>query len=112
MTVLGLGQTLAAFERVQLEAAAASLGAAEAGGHIVAADMKAHAPKDTGRMADSVVVRLDGDTALVGPTVPYARFVEFGTRYMEAEPFAQPALEETKTAVEAAMAAIFKVVLR
>ena len=55
---------------------------------------------------------MDGDTAQVGPTVPYARFVEFGTRYMEGQAFMQEAVEDTDTGVVAAMAAIFKIALK
>ncbi len=110
--ILGEESTLAAFARLQAEAEAASKGAAEAGGQIVAADMKNKAPKLTGRMADSIIVQVDGDTAYVGPTVPYARFVEFGTRYMAAEPFAEEAESEAVKAVEAAIAAIYRSALR
>lgn len=35
-----------------------------------------------------------GLTAESGPTTDYAEYLEFGTRFMEAQPFVKPALEE------------------
>lgn len=37
-----------------------------------------------------------GLTASVGPTMEYAPYVEYGTRFMEAKPYAKPALDEQK----------------
>ena len=37
-----------------------------------------------------------GMTARVGPTTEYAEYLEYGTRFMEAQPFVKPALEEQK----------------
>lgn len=52
----------------------------------LAADAAARTPHDTGRMASSwqVVQGEDPATSLVVNTTPYARFVEYGTRYMTA----------------------------
>ena len=35
-----------------------------------------------------------GFTAEAGPTTEYAPYVEYGTRFMDAQPFVRPALEE------------------
>lgn len=35
-----------------------------------------------------------GLTAEVGPTTEYAPYLEYGTRFMEAQPFVRPALDE------------------
>lgn len=37
-----------------------------------------------------------GMTAEVGPETEYSPYLEFGTRYMEAQPFIKPAWEEQK----------------
>lgn len=37
-----------------------------------------------------------GLTAKVGPTTEYAKYVEYGTRYMEAEPFIKPSFDKQK----------------
>lgn len=52
----------------------------------------------TGDTADSINTELSdgGLTASVGPTMDYDYYVEFGTRFMEAEPFVKPAWEEQK----------------
>jgi len=112
MTILGIPQAIAALERRVIAAKIAESIAAKAGGEVVAADMKAHAPRDKGTMADSIIVQVEGDTAHVGPTVPYARFPNFGTRYQSAQPFASDAADESEGPVEAAMAAIFKIAMR
>ena len=36
----------------------------------------------------------DGLTATVGPKTAYAPYVEYGTRFMDAEPFVRPALDK------------------
>jgi HK97 gp10 family phage protein len=110
--VEGVPQTLAAFERLALEAEAAASTATQAGGQIVAAAMRADAPKDTGRLAASIRVRRDGDDTIVGADVPYDRFVQKGTRFMDAQPYGEEAADEVGNAVVAAMAAVFKAVLR
>lgn len=38
-----------------------------------------------------------GMTAEVGATTEYAEYLEYGTRYMTAQPFVAPALDEQKT---------------
>lgn len=37
-----------------------------------------------------------GLTVEVGPTTEYSPYLEFGTRFMEAQPFVRPALDEQK----------------
>ena len=49
------------------------------------------APVDTGTLKRSI-----GLTATVAPTVEYAPYQEFGTRYMDAQPFVGPAFNEQK----------------
>lgn len=61
-------------------------------GEEVAADAKAACPVRTGNLRDSIASRMDGDTAVVFSDVPYAAYVEEGTRHMAAEPYFRPAL--------------------
>lgn len=42
----------------------------------------------------NTVIEDDGLTGSVGPTTDYSMYVEYGTRFMKAEPFIRPALEE------------------
>lgn len=57
-------------------------------------NMTAKAPVDTGAMARSIKMELSngGLHAEIGPTTEYAPYVEYGTRYMNAQPFVRPAL--------------------
>lgn len=52
--------------------------------------------KPTGATKQSVRLQISGDglTAESGPTTDYAEYLEFGTRFMDAQPFVKPALEE------------------
>lgn len=73
---------------------------------------QARAPRDSGRLADNIVVRKDKDTIFdseyyVGVRTVgkadnprnsfYAYFVEYGTEYMPAQPFMRPAWDSGRT---------------
>ena len=65
------------------------------------ADFKGHwkgkkFKKPTGETKRSVMLEIKdgGMTAESGPTTDYAEYLEFGTRFMDAQPFVKPALEE------------------
>lgn len=53
-------------------------------------------PVDTGRLRSSITHSVERDgrglVGFVGTNVEYAIYVEFGTRYMRAQPFLRPAL--------------------
>lgn len=56
------------------------------------------APVDTGTLRRSIGLDLtdSGLTATIAPTVEYAPYQEYGTRYMDAQPFVGPAFNEQK----------------
>jgi HK97 gp10 family phage protein len=54
------------------------------------------APVDTGRLAGSLNERVNDDYAEVGTNVEYAPYVEYGTKYMIAQPYLRPALDTNK----------------
>lgn len=56
---------------------------------------KGYTKGDTARSINTVMSN-GGMTATVKPTTDYAAYVEFGTRYMNAEPFVKPAFETQK----------------
>lgn len=56
------------------------------------------APVDTGALRRSITMEM-GDGGLTGkvtPAMEYAPYVEYGTRFMDAQPFMRPAFEEVK----------------
>lgn len=58
-------------------------------------------PVDTGHLKRSIQppeIAPDGMSATVRATAEYAAYVELGTRFMEAQPFLGPALNEVKPA--------------
>jgi HK97 gp10 family phage protein len=107
--ILGLPQLLATFARFQVEAEAGEEIAERAGAAVVAADMRAKAPVDTGALRNSITVSSAEEGAQVAATVPYARFVQFGTRYMEAQPFIS---DEVQSPVLSVMTKVFQGILR
>lgn len=58
----------------------------------------AEAPIDTGTLMRSITMGTDSDglTATVTPAAEYAAYVEYGTRFMAAQPYLRPAFEAVK----------------
>lgn len=52
----------------------------------------------TGQTKRSIGLEMEdgGFTASVGPETDYSPYLEYGTRYMDAQPFVKPAYEEQK----------------
>jgi HK97 gp10 family phage protein len=50
-------------------------------------------PIDTGFLQSSIYASVDGMQLELGATADYASFVEFGTRFMSAQPFLRPAFD-------------------
>ena len=65
---------------------------------------KKDCPVDTGRLRSSITSRIEGSTGIVGTTVEYASYVEFGTYKKEARPFLFPAVKQ----IQARIADFFK----
>lgn len=55
-----------------------------------------------------IEIRDSGLTAEVGPTAEYGEYVELGTRFMEAEPYCEPSLQEQKKIFKADMQKLVK----
>jgi HK97 gp10 family phage protein len=106
--VHGVPQAVLSLEARKIAAKIATPIAARAGGEIVQNVMQALAPKQTGTLAASIQIDLDGDECHVGSTVDYDRFVQFGTTYMGAQPYGERAGQVAAPGVAATMAAIYK----
>jgi HK97 gp10 family phage protein len=63
-----------------------------------AADVKALAkqlaPVRTGHLRSSIYAKISEWVAEIGAEATYAIFIEFGTRYMQAQPYLYPAIQE------------------
>lgn len=57
-----------------------------------------NAPVDSGNLKRSIGLDItdNGLTAEVEPAADYAAYVEYGTRFMEAQPYLKPAYDEQK----------------
>lgn len=55
-------------------------------------------PVDTGQLKRSILLDIsnNGMTVTVAPHTDYAPYVEYGTRYMNAQPYIRPAFNEQK----------------
>jgi HK97 gp10 family phage protein len=108
----GIGRTMAALLQVRLRAEAAAPFATQAAGEIVRGEMAARAPRDTGNLVSLIDTEVDasggGATTRVGSSAEYDRFVQFGTRYMAANPYGAQAAEAAAPGVVAEMIPIFK----
>lgn len=58
------------------------------------ADFKKGYQTGTTKRSVGLEIKDGGLSAESGPTTDYAEYLEFGTRFMEAQPFVKPALEE------------------
>lgn len=68
---------------------------------------KGYSQGDTAGSINTVITD-GGMTAEVQPTTEYAPYPEFGTRFMEAEPFVKPAFDEQKEIFEKDMKKLAK----
>jgi HK97 gp10 family phage protein len=104
----GIPQAIAALEARKIAAKVATPIATKAGAEIVRNVARVIAPKNTGALAASITVDMEGDDAQVGPTVDYARFPEFGTRYIQAQHYMEQASSTANPLAAAAMAAVYR----
>ena len=72
--------------------------------------MQKGAPVDTGYLRRSISMSLleAGLTGIVGPTAEYAPYVEYGTRFMSAQPYVRQAFNYQKVKFMAEMKALVK----
>lgn len=87
-----------------------------AGAEILQAEMERRSPKRTGALSKHIIISevVKGNID-VGPEVKdyfYARFLEFGTKFMTAQPFIEPAFLAVKGKVQRAMADVIRKELR
>ena len=62
---------------------------------------KERCPVDTGALRNSITVDFYGEmSAEIAPHMPYAPYVEFGTKKMSAQPYLFPAYEEERPKFE------------
>lgn len=78
--------------------------------HYMTERMQKGAPVDTGYLRRSINMNLleAGLTGIVGPTADYAPYVEYGTRFMSAQPYVRPAFNYQKVKFMAEMKALVK----
>ncbi|SFJ17876.1 phage protein, HK97 gp10 family [Terrisporobacter glycolicus] len=72
----------------------------ESAGYQIERDAKANTPVDTGRLRESITTTSGDMEVEVGTNVEYAHFIEFGTRYQNAQPFLEPAAESNLNGLE------------
>jgi HK97 gp10 family phage protein len=108
----GMQELLRQLEQVGSEAERVKKDALLAGAEVVQQAASERAPRDTGKLAENIVIsdiKEDG-TVDIGPDRDrfYGLFLEFGTSNMAARPFLQPAFEENKEQVQQKMADVIR----
>jgi len=72
-------------------------------------EAKKRCPVDTGALRNSITVDFYGVmSAQIGPHMPYAPYVEYGTRKMAARPYLFPAFEQERPNFEKGLAEAVK----
>ncbi len=89
VVIVGLPEAMAKVAAIPVVAEVSGEAALEAGKIQMAAAARALAPRRTGALAASIIPVAEGVAALQ----EYGRYVEFGTRYMDAQPFMDDAVE-------------------
>lgn len=72
------------------------------------ADFKKGYQTGTTKRSVGLEITDGGLTAEAGPTTDYAEYLEFGTRFMEAQPFVKPAMEEQSKKFESDLQKLVK----
>ena len=69
-----------------------------------------YAPVDTGTLKRSISFKIEdgGLTAVITPTAHYASYVEYGTRFMNAQPYLTPAFNKVVPQFKYAMNKVMK----
>lgn len=103
--IVGLDKALAKIDRYDAEVARKVKQAVAGSALNLQRGAKKRCPVDTGTLRNSIVVDFYQDklTAEVEARMPYAPFVEHGTRFMRAQPFMFPAWEEERPKFEDAI---------
>ena len=67
-------------------------------------------PRDTGTLSRSITLEMTdgGMTAEVAPHTNYAAYVEYGTRFMDAQPYMRPAYMQESARFKADLAKLMK----
>lgn len=87
--------------------------AARAGAKIVKARIEERAPRDTGKLAESIIITQAGQkndlnrvAFEIGPSTKafYGLFLEYGTAFISSEPFVGPSFEDVEDQVMNAIA--------
>lgn len=74
----------------------------------IAQTAQAIVPVDTGALRASITMRRGMNEWIVETRIEYAPFVEFGTRYMAAQPYLRPAYERHRPGIIAACEAAIR----
>ena len=72
------------------------------------ADFKKGYATGTTKRSVELTFQDDGFTATVEPTTKYSPYLEYGTRFMDAQPFVKPALDEQEAKFQADMKKLVK----
>lgn len=68
---------------------------------LIVEEAQSTCPVDTGYLRDHIQITSESDTQVtVASTAEYSSFVEYGTRYMDAQPFFEPAIDKARSQMQ------------
>ena len=117
VVLTGVKELQAKLKAMDLECQAALKEGVSNAEKLVEQDAKRRARYRTGRMRNSIreMNRVETSTKVevqVGTDIPHGPPNEFGTRYMTAQPFMRPAVDENKPVIKAAILNPIEAVIR
>jgi len=117
VVLTGVKELQAKLKAMDLECQAALKEGVSNAEKIVEQDAKRRVRVRTGKLRDSIEEKNRVETstkveAQIGTDVSYGSANEFGTRYMTAQPFMRPAVDENKPVIKAAILTPIEAVIR
>lgn len=97
--LIGADKLIAELEKTVQNAKAAQ-GVLRQAGALVQRKAQSKAPVDTGNLRRSIALNVNGNRAIIRSNANYSGYLEYGTRYMKAQPYLRPAVEEVAPVFE------------
>jgi HK97 gp10 family phage protein len=104
----GIDGMTAAFDSANINAKKQALAVIKNNTELVKKEAQRKAPRDTGFLHDNIVSRYDGMTGIIHSQASYSGYLEFGTRFMSAQPYMKPALFDVYPRFQRDMTDVFE----
>lgn len=97
--LIGVDKLISELQKTTQNAKAAQ-GILRQAGSLIQRKAQSKAPVDTGNLRRSITLDVNGSRAIIRSNANYSGYLEYGTRYMRAQPYLRPAVEEVRPIFE------------